>query len=60
MNNKLIVVAGGCEGQGVMTTAEVSQYLDAGADSCQVVAKIFLEGPYALQQLEDAVLKNLD
>lgn len=52
MNNKLILVAAGCQGQGVMTASEATDYLDAGADTCQVVAKLFLEGPYAMQDLE--------
>ena len=58
VNNKLDIIAAGCNNQGVQTAAEASDLLEAGANSVSVYSKLFTEGPYAIKNLHDKLLEQ--
>lgn len=58
INNKLIVVADGCQNQGVQTGSEALDYLRAGANACGIYSKIFTHGPMCLNEIEKQMEKS--
>ena len=56
--NKLTVIAAGCQYQGVQTGAEAVKYLKAGATNVQILSRMFVEGPYAPRNLEREIFQQ--
>lgn len=58
VNNKLIVVAEGCQNQGVQSGAEALEYLNSGANACSIYSKLFTDGPLCLKEMEIQLEKS--
>jgi len=55
--NQLILVASGCQRQGVQTAEEAKKYLEAGANAFQLYGNLFTQGPFAVKEIEQDLIK---
>lgn len=53
--NELVVIAQGCNLQGVRTPDEAQLYLASGANAVSLYANIFSKGPFAADEINQAL-----